>query len=615
MASTVTEATAIAFRRGTKEEVDVFYGLEGEMVVDTTDKTLVMCDGVQRGGYRMARADTVNLDVERLATRHGNLNLAYSNLRNTDWRYLAEGQVTSDGDGAPSFLLYNNLSNLTTNTGSTEVRSSISAILKTDYQLAANNLSNLVAQTNQESREATEAVLKSDYNLASTNAIDINTTLLAEGDATNRNPANLGKNLAYADTTNVNTADLVDATKHTEVNNNGNKPLAYADLSNVNLPSVLSGFEVVSNKSNNLATNVDSIHYTTSYAVVSYVTSIKNEILQQAVDTNLSNVQNWSAASLPSLSYKSSINVEGDGQGEGYVEGTLLPFQINTTTEVSPSNAIINQTSGSTLSNLDIDVVIFENNIPNPTTGQYTFVYYSNSSSWYFNGVDTGNGDLVSYGITYTGVPSDQDTLVVTYTEAVISQNTIELNIQITEVDGDGKIIDFEFTPTELINQTVVTTTITDPNSATPETFTISAGTSTPVIGGGLLKTDLSNVSEALNILRVKEINTQSTDFILNLDHKKAQVYPVNLVGDPTSVNITLDFEEDFDVDLPLAYVYEVHVTVGSTLPTINWLLNQSGVSIKWLQYVAGPVEANKTALYIFRQQRGQLIANYAGCY
>lgn len=50
----------IQFRRGTADEHKNFTGAEGEITVDTTNKTIRVHDGVTAGGTMLARADALN---------------------------------------------------------------------------------------------------------------------------------------------------------------------------------------------------------------------------------------------------------------------------------------------------------------------------------------------------------------------------------------------------------------------------------------------------------------------------------------------------------------------------------------------------------------------------
>lgn len=54
-------STAVQRRRGTTAEHATFTGLVAELTVDTTKDTVVVHDGVQAGGYPLAREDLSNV--------------------------------------------------------------------------------------------------------------------------------------------------------------------------------------------------------------------------------------------------------------------------------------------------------------------------------------------------------------------------------------------------------------------------------------------------------------------------------------------------------------------------------------------------------------------------
>ncbi|NBX49597.1 hypothetical protein EBT25_06565 [bacterium] len=53
-------ATQVQFRRGTTFDIGTFVGAIGEVVVDTTKKTVVVNDGSTPGGYPLLREDFSN---------------------------------------------------------------------------------------------------------------------------------------------------------------------------------------------------------------------------------------------------------------------------------------------------------------------------------------------------------------------------------------------------------------------------------------------------------------------------------------------------------------------------------------------------------------------------
>ncbi len=58
MAMTETEGDfKVLFLRGSDAAVDAYTGIEGEIVVDQTNKTVRVMDGVTPGGIRLATVD------------------------------------------------------------------------------------------------------------------------------------------------------------------------------------------------------------------------------------------------------------------------------------------------------------------------------------------------------------------------------------------------------------------------------------------------------------------------------------------------------------------------------------------------------------------------------
>ena len=53
-------ATQVQFRRGTNAEHSSFKGANGEVTVDTSNKIVVVHDGIQTGGYPLLRQDGSN---------------------------------------------------------------------------------------------------------------------------------------------------------------------------------------------------------------------------------------------------------------------------------------------------------------------------------------------------------------------------------------------------------------------------------------------------------------------------------------------------------------------------------------------------------------------------
>ena len=61
-------------------------------------------------------------------------------------------------------------------------------------------------------------------------------------------------------------------------------------------------------------------------------------------------------------------------------------------------------------------------------------------------------------------------------------------------------------------------------------------------------------------------------------------------------------------------WTYELHIAVGATVPTITW--GTTGGTIQWLKTSLQQIpDSNSTAIFVFRWQNGNLIANYGGSY
>ena len=120
-------ATQVQFRRGTTAEHTSFKGANGEVTVDTSNKIVVVHDGIQTGGYPLLRQDGTN---STLALGSNSVcALKFDNDHNTgimspgqDELGLVTGGVrrlTIDGSGASTFsgnvIVNGTLSATTTN--------------------------------------------------------------------------------------------------------------------------------------------------------------------------------------------------------------------------------------------------------------------------------------------------------------------------------------------------------------------------------------------------------------------------------------------------------------------------------------------------------------------
>jgi len=90
-------ATQLQIRRGTSSQVAAFTGAEGEIVVNTTNDSIVVSDGSTAGGFEMARADLNNVsDTSLNAALTGNTVSALTVTSLTSSGINVTGTVTAD---------------------------------------------------------------------------------------------------------------------------------------------------------------------------------------------------------------------------------------------------------------------------------------------------------------------------------------------------------------------------------------------------------------------------------------------------------------------------------------------------------------------------------------
>jgi hypothetical protein len=96
-------AQTLRFRRGTTAELSSEAGIEGEVFIDTTKKTVVAMDGVQSGGYPLARFDDIPTNISAFTNDAGFITAAGTFSGN--YNDLTNLPSLFDGD-------YNSLSNI-----------------------------------------------------------------------------------------------------------------------------------------------------------------------------------------------------------------------------------------------------------------------------------------------------------------------------------------------------------------------------------------------------------------------------------------------------------------------------------------------------------------------
>lgn len=264
-------ATAVSYRRGTRQENDDYTGVPGEITVNLTDATLRVHTGDEvPGGYELAKQDLSTTDPSVLAYNRNGNELLYADFRNI---------IDTKSDRA-----YN--------------------IFTSTYNLAGANGENL---------NTTYLTTKNDDpkgpQLARADAGNIHSRYFA--DANPEDPTirafGEGKPLAYADLSNVsiNTLLTILDSKFSEYMKadysnldtavlagetaglpEGMQPLAYANLSNADL-SFLSDYQTIANltKKNDQSVN-DDIHYPSTAWVKQCVNTVADNFLPTYPDTS-----------------------------------------------------------------------------------------------------------------------------------------------------------------------------------------------------------------------------------------------------------------------------------------------------------------------------------------
>ena len=108
-----------------------------------------------------------------------------------------------------------------------------------------------------------------------------------------------------------------------------------------------------------------------------------------------------------------AININFGAGQSNWLFGYENPF--------GEASATISQSTGSSLSNLAVNIATFKTQISNG--GTYTFVY--DGANWTYNGADI---TITDYGITYTGTPVTSDALTVVYRTAGYPDSVIYCN-------------------------------------------------------------------------------------------------------------------------------------------------------------------------------------------
>lgn len=120
-------------------------------------------------------------------------------------------------------------------------------------------------------------------------------------------------------------------------------------------------------------------------------------------------------------------------------------------------------------------------------------------------------------------------------------------------------------------------------------------------------------IAWSTNYLMCQVLPTATAFTTVDLSAPGPAIKELTIPDSLTTVAITLTVPTT--TDTTATWTYELHITVGETIPFITWSLSD-GTDIAWLTDALQQAEvAGKTSIFVFRWQNGKLIGNYGGAY
>lgn len=529
--TSIVETTAVALRRGNREQNEAFVGVEGELVVDlgtpsedgtvgvAADATLRFHNGITPGGIPMAREDLQNITTENLAENRdliGDKNLAYADLSNlsktTDENAISKIKTTfktygftDDQEISERLKDKVDVDTLNLNTSYLASEEFHDGTIEGNYPLAYSNTTNI--NTADLANARYHNGLNGNYPIAYNNLSNVDTTNLTKLE--DRPETISGPVLATTTLDNVDTSNITNPLSFTEGNLTG-PVVARADLSNVNpdsLSDILNqntfGLEKTSNKDSVINENlIKSGHYPETQAVINYISTKTFN----SANIHLTNVVDWQRLyhdSNEDLRY--NIVHQMDSQngfelGRAYNTGIYLKNDPQEYLSVS-----INVDSNGTITDLEINGAVGSIDL----TPYNPFVITSDTNvNASFSIISTLNDDMYEYQIDSiidggSGFNSENEYIVKSsvsneYYKIVYNQLQI-IPTQLTDtLQENGKLYgkidqlrcDPEYTFTNVTNSSVTITSSTN----TTATLSIVSQLFNTTPGAGVAKIDLTNL-------------------------------------------------------------------------------------------------------------------------
>ena len=200
------------------------------------------------------------------------------------------------------------------------------------------------------------------------------------------------------------------------------------------------------------------------------------------------------------------------------------------------ATATASQTTGSSLSDITVDVTAFETfpEVIGIGSGSYPFEF--DGSDWYYGGTIY---DPTTYGITFTGTPVANDVITVVYT--VASDDFVQTDVQPTPVIPDplpsqtgnsGKFLttdgtDASWSDKPLVNQGITSEAL----MIAPNAFTVAVTGNSTFLNTGIYNPSAFSVDGAVSIGGSYMYSQKPANYTVGINGKPLSAYSIAING------------------------------------------------------------------------------------